>query len=182
MNVFHTPIDWQPSLSGPLLQLRPLGPQDFEALYAAGSDPLIWEQHPERDRYQRQQFERYFQSGLESKGALIAVDTVTGEVIGCSRFTNFVQAQSEIEIGYTFLIRRCWAKGYNREFKDLMLNYAFQFVDNVVFVVGEHNLRSRKAVEKLGATYVKRKLRAPKPCDEFSVVYQLSKSSQTCCY
>lgn len=76
------------TLSGSLLQLRPLAPQDFEALFAAGSDPLIWEQHPERGRFQLKKFESYFQSGLESKGALIALDQATGEVIGCSRFTN----------------------------------------------------------------------------------------------
>src|SRR5207244_1753593 len=85
----------QPTLTGQLLELRPLRPDDFDALFAAASDPLIWEQHPESD-------------------------------------------------------------SYNRELKSLMLDHAFQFVDRVLFVVGENNVRSQKALEKIGARFLKK--------------------------
>ncbi|MBT8099655.1 MAG: GNAT family N-acetyltransferase, partial [Gammaproteobacteria bacterium] len=58
---------------------------------------------------------------------------------------------SEIEIGWTFLARKYWGGNYNAEIKALMLQHAFRFVDTVVFWIGEENIRSRRAVEKIGA-------------------------------
>jgi RimJ/RimL family protein N-acetyltransferase len=141
---------WQPTLTGTLICLRPLVEGDFEPLFAAASDPLIWEQHPERERYTRERFEVYFRTGIESKGALVAIDLKSGAMVGCSRFYN--PEPGAIEIGYTFLIRACWGGGYNRELKKLMLDYAFEFVGLVFFYAGEKNFRSQAALRKIGAT------------------------------
>jgi RimJ/RimL family protein N-acetyltransferase len=145
------PFDLQPVLKGDLVGLRPLLPADFEALYAVASDPLIWEQHSARDRYQEEVFRAFFQDALKSGGAFIAIDLKDGRVIGSSRFHGFDPQKSEIEIGWTFLSRSHWGSGYNREMKKLMLRHAFQFVQNVIFVIGPQNFRSQKAVEKIGA-------------------------------
>jgi N-acetyltransferase len=145
-------FDRQPALTGELLSLRPLRVEDFEALYAAASDPKIWELHPVSNRYERDVFEVYFREAIESGGALIATDRSKGEVIGSSRFHGFDEHQREIEIGWTFLICRCWGGDYNREMKRLMLSHAFhQRVDTVIFAVGPQNWRSQRAVLKLGA-------------------------------
>ncbi|HYJ33258.1 MAG TPA: GNAT family N-acetyltransferase [Candidatus Binatia bacterium] len=146
-------FELQPTLSGELLELRPLRPEDFDALYAVASDPLIWEQHPEPDRYREERFRVYFDGALKSGGALIAVDRKSGAVIGASRYHAYDPAASEIEIGYTFLGRPFWGGRYNGEMKRLMLNHAFRFVDRVVFLIGEDNWRSRRAVEKIGGVY-----------------------------
>jgi len=61
-----------------------------------------------------------------------------------------------VEIGWTFLERAFWGGTYNREMKSLMLDHAFKFVDRVVFVVGENNLRSQRALQKIGARFLKR--------------------------
>lgn len=143
-------FDLQPTLNGELLALRPLQPDDFDALYAVASDPLIWEQHPASDRYRPEVFRVFFDEGLASGGALIATDRKDGRVIGSSRFHGFNAAQSEVEIGWTFLARKYWGGRYNGEMKQLMLRHAFRFVDRVVFLVGEENWRSRRAVEKIG--------------------------------
>ena len=148
------PFDLQPTLEGELLSLRPLQPEDFQALYAVASDPLIWEQHPNNDRYQEEVFKKFFQDAMDSGGALIAVDSKTNLVIGSSRFHEYREQKSEVEIGFTFLARSHWGGAYNGEMKQLMLRHAFQFVENVVFVIGLENFRSRKAVEKIGALYV----------------------------
>jgi RimJ/RimL family protein N-acetyltransferase len=140
----------QPHLAGELVELRPLVPADWEALFAVASDPLIWEQHPARNRYQEEIFKEVFEKALESRGALVAIDRVTGQMIGSSRFFEYVPEKSEVEIGWTFLARSHWGGTYNGEMKRLMLNHAFQFVETVVFVVGVENLRSQKAVEKIG--------------------------------
>jgi len=148
------PFEFQPTLRGDLLELRPLQASDWTALFAAASDPLIWEQHPRKDRYQKDVFRAFFKEGLESKGALLARDRKDGRVIGSSRFHGYDEAASEIEIGWTFLIRSHWGGLYNGEMKRLMLQHAFQFVRRVVFSIGPLNLRSQKAVEKIGGKRV----------------------------
>jgi RimJ/RimL family protein N-acetyltransferase len=147
-------FDLQPVLQGELLSLRPLLPEDFHDLYAVASDPLIWEQHPAKDRCQKEVFEGFFREALESGGALIAIDSRNGQIIGSSRYHGYDKGKSEIEIGWTFLARSHWGGVYNREMKRLMLRHAFRFVDSVVFLVGPQNLRSQRAVEKIGGVRV----------------------------
>ena len=148
------PFDLQPTLKGDLLTLRPLQPEDYDELYAVASDPLIWEQHPMRQRYEEEVFKGFFREGLESGGALIAVDAKDGRVIGSSRFGGYDPDQSEIEIGWTFLARSHWGGVYNGEMKRLMLLHAFKFVSSVVFLVGPQNVRSQRAVGKIGGVRV----------------------------
>jgi RimJ/RimL family protein N-acetyltransferase len=81
---------------------------------------------------------------------LTILDRESGRIIGSSRYFGYDPGLSEIEIGWTFMVRSCWGGGYNREIKQLMLDHAFSFVDTVVFWVGEENLRSRRAMEKIG--------------------------------
>jgi RimJ/RimL family protein N-acetyltransferase len=149
-------FDLQPTLTGKLIELRPLKPNDFEALFLAASDPLIWEQHPENDRYKREVFQKFFDSAIASKGAFAIIDRKSGRIIGSSRYCNLKLPESEVEIGWTFLERRFWGGRYNRELKSLMLDHAFQFVDCVLFVVGENNVRSQKALEKIGAQFLEK--------------------------
>lgn len=150
-------IDLQPTLTGDLIELRSLRPDDFDALFFAASDPLIWEQHPESDRYQREVFQKYFDGALESKGAFAIIERKSGRIIGSSRYCNLDLTKREVEVGWTFLERRFWGGTYNRELKRLMLDHAFRFVDRVVFVVGDRNFRSQKALEKIGARFLKKK-------------------------
>ena len=144
------PFDLQPVLEGGSLSLRPLRPKDFHALYAVASDPLIWEQHPVKDRYTEEVFKGFFQEAMESGGALIATDAKDGQVIGSSRFHGYDGEKSEIEIGWTFLARSHWGGVYNGEMKRLMLRHAFGFVKSVIFLVGPQNVRSQRALEKIG--------------------------------
>ena len=144
------PFDLQPTLTGKLLTLRPLRAGDFDALFAAAADPLIWEQHPQSDRYTEPVFRGYFDDGMRSGGALVALDARDGAIIGSSRFHGYDEARSEIEIGWSFLVRSHWGGRYNGEMKELMLGHAFRFVKRVVFLVGAENHRSQRAVEKIG--------------------------------
>jgi len=144
-------FDYQPLLRGDLVDLRPLRADDYDALYAVAADPLIWEQHPDQTRHQPAGFRAFFNQALESGGALIAIDTKTGAIIGSSRFHGYDCNTEEVEIGWTFLARSHWGGVYNREMKHLMLEHAFRYVRRVVFLIGPHNLRSQRAVEKIGA-------------------------------
>jgi N-acetyltransferase len=147
-------FDLQPHLRGELIELRPLAPDDWEELFAVASDSLIWEQHPERDRYKEKMFKDFFREALESGGAFAVIDTKSQQIIGSTRFYGFDPEKSEIEIGWTFLARKYWGGRFNAEMKRLLLNHAFKFVEHVVFFVGEKNFRSQRAMEKIGAINV----------------------------
>ncbi|MBV9144603.1 MAG: GNAT family N-acetyltransferase, partial [Acidobacteria bacterium] len=127
-------FDLQPTLLGELLELRPLRPEDFDALFAAASDPRIWEQHPESDRYKREVFAKFFSSAIESKGAFAIIERKSGRIIGSSRYWNLKLAESQVEIGWTFLAREFWGGKYNGELKRLMLEHAFRFVERVLLI------------------------------------------------
>jgi N-acetyltransferase len=147
-------FDLQPHLKGELLELRPLAPNDWDELFAVASDSLIWEQHPEPDRYEQDVFRVFFNDALKSGGAFVIIDRQNQQVIGSTRFYGYDPEKSEIEIGWTFLARKYWGGRYNAEMKRLLLNHAFKFVESVVFFVGEDNVRSQKAMEKVGAVKV----------------------------
>jgi len=133
--------------------VRPLRPDDHADLYAVASDPLLWEQHPDWDRFKPEVFDKLFAESLESGGALIVHDVASGAVIGSSRYWGYDEQLSEVEIGWTFLARSHWGGRYNGELKRLMLEHAFRFVDSVVFYVGPDNIRSQRAVEKIGGVH-----------------------------
>lgn len=168
------PFELQPRLTGDLLDLRPLVPEDFDALFAVASDPLIWEQHPDSDRFKEEVFRAFFRGAMESGGALVAIDRATGRVIGSSRYFGYDEAASEVEIGWSFLARSHWGGVYNGEMKRLMLRHAFRFVDNVVFLIGPENWRSRKAVEKIGGVLIGTRTNT---VGRESVVYRITKAA-----
>lgn len=151
----------QATLENENVKLVPLNPNDFEELFSVASDQKIWEQHPNKDRYQREVFEKFFQGAIESKGAFKIMDKSSNEVAGSTRFYDYNQDDNSIFIGYTFYATKFWGSKLNPQVKKLMLDYIFQFVDKVNFHVGKDNIRSQKAMEKLGA----------KKVDEVNVAY-----------
>lgn len=157
-------------LEDDLIYLRPIKEDDFDKLYLAASDPEIWEQHPEKERYKKENFEKYFNGAIESNSAFVIFEKSTGEVIGCSRYYDYDENKKRIAIGWTFLIKRCWGGEYNKALKKLMMDYAFQFVDNIIFHIGEDNIRSRKAIEKIGGLLINEKYE-----EKNHVVYEIKK-------
>jgi N-acetyltransferase len=143
-------LDLQPTLGGASITVRPLAGQDFNDLFAVASDPLVWAQHPDPGRGTREGFAAFFEGALSSKGCLVAIDAARGSIIGCSRYSNY-EPDERIMIGYTFLARSHWGGAGNAEMKRLMLHHAFTDVQEVLFTIAERNVRSRRAVEKLGA-------------------------------
>jgi RimJ/RimL family protein N-acetyltransferase len=170
-------MNLQPNhLSNHLIRLEPLLPIHFNELYAAASDPLIWEQHPNPNRYQKEVFESFFEGALESGGAFIVRDVDTGKALGSSRFYDYKPFEREIKIGYTFFSRDCWGKGINQQVKTLMLNYAFIYIEKVIFHIGAFNIRSQIAIEKLGAKKISEEMVAyyNEP-DRLNFVYEMIK-------
>lgn len=164
-------FDFQPTLNGDLVELRPLNANDASELLAVASDPLIWEQHPAHDRHKPDVFAAFFAELLGSKSALTAIDRKTGKIIGASRFHGYNEDSSEVEIGWTFLARTHWGGKYNGEIKRLMLRHAFRYVRRVVLLVSPLNIRSQKAVERLGAVRVGSR---PDAAGRNSYVYEIT--------
>lgn len=155
-------FDLQPTgLYDDLITLIPLHEGDFERLFEVASDPLVWEQHPNPNRYKRDVFQNFFKGALESRGAFLVLDSKTNETVGCSRYYDYNEEDNSVLIGYTFIGTKFWGNGYNKSLKKIMLGYAFQFVEKVYFHVGALNYRSQKAIGKIGGVKI----------DEFEVEY-----------
>ncbi len=172
-------LDTQPiHLKNDIVQLVPLQESDFDRLYEVASDPLVWEQHPNPNRYQKEVFKTYFEGAMLSKGALLVLDSETNEVVGCSRFYDFNTETNSIKIGYTFIGRKFWGQHFNKNMKSLMINHAFEKLENVLFEVGANNIRSQIAISKIGATKIGEQIieyygEEPK----LNFIYQISKSN-----
>ena len=164
-------FDGQPTLNGTLVELRALRPEDHGGLYAVAADRLIWAQHPDKNRHEQAGFGEFFAEALASGGALLVTDVETRQVIGSSRFHGHSEERSEVEIGWTFLARSHWGGRYNGELKQLMLRHAFRFVNSVVFIIDPENIRSQRAVEKIGG------VPEPEPDVEGRRVYRMTASA-----
>lgn len=141
----------QPTLENENVKLIPLQEIDFERLFAVASDPEVWAMHPNKERYKRDVFQNFFKGAIESKGAFLIIDKNSEDVLGSTRFYDFNENEQSIFIGYTFYGTNSWGKNINSQVKKMMLDYIFQFVDKVIFHVGKDNIRSVKAMNKLGA-------------------------------
>lgn len=143
-------ISWQPVLENELVLLRPLERSDYEELYEAASDPLIWEQHPAYNRHEREEFDSFFKDSLESGKSFVIIDKQTQKIIGSTRYYDYDPDNSSIKIGFTFLDRAHWGGTFNFSNKQLLIDYAFQFVDKVIFEIAEENIRSQKGTSRFG--------------------------------
>ena len=147
-------FDTQPTLENDKIILSPLRESDFEALYAVAADPRIWEQHPNKDRWQKDVFRTFFDGALQSRGAFKIILKSTGQIAGSTRIYDYSEQENSILIGYTFLATEHWGKGINPTVKTLLLNYLFRFVSRVYFYIGAANIRSQIAIGRIGARKV----------------------------
>jgi RimJ/RimL family protein N-acetyltransferase len=147
-------MNLQPTLTNHLLILRPLAQKDFEGLYAVAKDPLIWAQHPCKDRYKKEVYSDFFIDSIASKGAFVIIEKSSQKIIGSTRFKKINHLENAIEIGWSFLSRDKWGGLYNKSMKKLLIDYAFEHLDYIIFYIAKDNIRSQKAVEKLGGKRV----------------------------
>jgi RimJ/RimL family protein N-acetyltransferase len=167
--------DFQPTLIGPTITIRPISGEDWPELFKAGSDPEIWKVHPVPDRYTESGFRKFFDGAVASQMGFAFVDRATGRLIGSSRYYGYEPELSEIEIGWTFIVRSHWGGAANREVKRLMLDHAFTFVDTVVFWVGDENWRSQGAMTKIGGIKRDRLLTRELSGDRLHFIFEITK-------
>lgn len=144
----------QPILENERVSLFPLETNDFESLYLAASNPEIWEQHPNKNRWQKDVFKNFFEGAIQSNGAFKIIAKSNNKIIGSTRFYDYNESENSILIGYTFYNKTYWGKDINYEVKTMMLSYIFQFVSCVDFHIGAENIRSQIAINRLGVTKI----------------------------
>ncbi len=173
-------FDLQPTLENSLVILKPLKESDFEQLYNVASDPEIWEQHPAKERSQRDGFSKFFKEAIDAKTAFLVIEKKTQKVIGTSRYNPSGESPKAIEIGWTFLAKKYWGGEYNKSIKELMIGHAFKYFDTILFYIDKNNFRSQKAVEKIGGKRISSlngKVLEIRPTA--SVIYCLEKNNNT---
>ncbi len=141
----------RPVLENEKAILYPLQEDDFESLYAVASDPAIWAQHPNPDRWKKEVFRIFFEGAIQSGGAFKIVDKASGRIAGSTRIYGYDPTRKSILVGYTFLATAYWGTGINLAVKGTLLDYLFQFVAQVCFHIGAENKRSQIAIGRLGA-------------------------------
>lgn len=150
-------MELQPTLAGERLLLRPLRAEDRDALYAVASDPLLWADHPENDRWREPVFDAHFATLLDRGGSLAVTERETRSLIGVTRYQyGSSDNGGMIEVGSTFLARSHWGGTTNREVKRLLLAHALRHVARVEFWAWQDNARSCRALAKIGGRMLER--------------------------
>jgi len=172
----NTEFNLQPQiLQDNITKLIPLQENHFEELYKVASDPLIWEQHPVKDRYKIEVFKSFFDIAINSKSSFLILEIETNEIIGTTRYYDYNPEKSSVAIGYTFISRKFWGGEYNKSSKKLLIDYAFQHINSILFHIGTENIRSQKAVSKLGAVKINEMMVSNNGVDLPHFEYELQK-------
>ena len=151
-------------LSGAHVYLKELQEENIPAIKVLAKDERIWEFTKTlliTETYD-QQFEQYISLALNPNGdgmfgvglqkTFVIYRSIDNAIIGMSRYYGLSEKHKRLDIGYTWYIPEVWKKVYNKECKLLLLQYAFEVLkfNRVGFHVAHINIRSQKAVEKIG--------------------------------
>jgi RimJ/RimL family protein N-acetyltransferase len=147
-----------PLLRGKYVYLRFATEADRETMRPLAKDERLWEFTKTlliNDTYD-QQFDEYYDQALATVNdhgqAFIICQTGDDKVLGMTRIHNVVIKDKGAEIGHTWYIPEVWGLVHNKECKLLLLQFLFETVGfyRVQFRIAHQNIRSQKAVEKIG--------------------------------
>lgn len=145
-------------LSGNTVTIVPMEISHTKELYEAGKNKEIWSHLPKSIR-SYQQMECFVEEALRRKELGNEVPFVikcrkSNKVIGSTRFLDISKINRGLEIGWTWLTPTVWGTDANLECKYLLLKYTFEDLNfiRVQFKTDDQNLRSQKALEKIGGS------------------------------
>ena len=148
-------------LQGDTVYLEFLSRDHIEELRSLAKDERIWEFTKTLliDDHYDQRFEEYIalaldRNALEKQVAFVIRNRDDEAIIGMTRFYGIDEKNKRLNIGYTWYVPSVWGMVHNKECKYLLLTYAFEKLafNRVGFEVAHQNIRSQKAVEKIGGT------------------------------
>lgn len=145
------------SLRGKLVELTPLESAHVPALKEVAADGELWKlwftSVPSPENTQA-----YVDTALAERAAGRSMPFVVrqlhdGRIIGCTRYMNIEAAHRRLEIGSTWYAASVQRTGINTECKLLLLQHAFEERGAIAveFCTNFFNVRSRAAIERLGA-------------------------------
>ena len=146
------------TLKGNLVHLEPLSDQHVAGLTKIGQDIQIWQHLPyglldttEKMKVHVSEMLRRAANGTDLPFAVIHL--ASGQSIGCTRYLGIDKANRKLEIGGTWYGTNYQRTGVNTECKYLLLTHAFESLGcvRVQFKTDARNIRSQKAIERLGA-------------------------------
>ncbi len=147
------------SLQDDVLLLRPMERTDFPSLLDLAADARIWQHYP-YEATDRARLAGLFEAALADRDRgiqypFVIVRKKEGELLGGTRFMDITPAHRKLEIGSTWLVPAVWGTEVNPRCKQMLLQFAFETLGahRVYLKTDALNLRSRKAIAKLGATF-----------------------------
>lgn len=149
-------------LKGTFVRLEALTQEHVQTLRTLARDFRLWEYTRTLliDDTFDEQFDRYIANAFNPEfGGLqinfVMRDAQTDEVMGMTRYYKMDAVHKRVSIGYTWYAPAYWGKVHNKECKLLLLQYAFETLgyQRVEFEVAHQNLRSQKAVAKIGGVW-----------------------------
>ncbi len=145
-------------LENEIVALHPLAPEHFPALLAQAQEQEIWHYFRTGSLEDPQRLKAWIDQGLLARQSgreypFVIFDQASGRIAGSTRFREIDPANRSLEIGGTWLGRDFRGTSINRNAKFLMLRFAFESlrVVRVQFRTDLRNLRSQRAIERLGA-------------------------------
>ena len=146
-------------LKGEFVELISLEKSHFAELYELAKEPRIWEFLPTNCSEEIKFIKAYNEALVErEKGnhyPFVILNKATNKFIGSTRLFDIHPKDKKLEIGWTWLHPDFWATGLNYECKLLLLTFCFEQLkaNRVQLKTSDINLRSRKAIEKIGAKF-----------------------------
>lgn len=175
------PITTPPALIGEHLRLLPLTPAHAPDLVRAASDGELWNLRvttvPSSDTVEAY-VARALEDQAQGRALAYAVLDAQGDVVGSTRCCHIDWGLPRLEIGYTWYAQRVQRTALNTEAKLMLLQQAFERFGCVAVELRTHvqNLRSRAAIERLGAKLdgiLRRHMRMPDGHLRDTVVYSI---------
>lgn len=147
-------------LEGKRVKLIPLGMAHAEELWESAKNEDLWTHYTFRKIENIEKFKEFLGGALleaeTGKGfTFTIIDKATDKMRGSTSFLDIQPASHSLEIGRTWLAKELHGTGFNAECKFLLLQYCFEELKliRVFFKTDSNNLRSQKAMEKIGAKF-----------------------------
>ena len=144
----------------PIVRLVELNQSHTGELWQYAKDESLWEHYTFRKMESEQKFEAFIRNTLHEaetgkEFTFAIIDSTTGHLCGTTSFLDIQPASRSLEIGRTWIASHLHGTGFNAECKFLLLRFCFEKLGliRVFFKTDSNNLRSQKAMEKIGAKY-----------------------------
>ncbi len=154
-----SPIPHETILQGKLVELIPLEKVHFEELADRAQEKRIWEFIPITMSSAHDCIQAFDKAIIErdngSQFPFVVYHKHDRKIIGSTRLMNIEAVHRKLEIGWTWLHPDYWATAVNVECKLLLLTFCFETLQaiRVQLKTDENNIRSRKAIAKIGGTF-----------------------------